>query len=192
MGVRFSRVDFPLFCTQGSELSFEEGDLLFILDQSDPNWWMARLDDKKGYIPSNYGEYRQWLGHGTNISSLWFCTEVDVPYTFSYVHHMLQWARRTWRFPSLMRQGVAIWPFCRSAWMQECQSTHWTKAGPPPSMQQHRGATLSASTGCWRNPSWRSTGRWCIFSIMNLVILWYSDFMMLKQRGLCPVNHLKK
>lgn len=39
---------------KGSELSFDEGDLLFILDQSDPNWWMARLDDKKGYIPSNY------------------------------------------------------------------------------------------------------------------------------------------
>lgn len=49
---------------QGSELSFDEGDLLFILDQSDPNWWMARLDDKKGYIPSNYGECRHWSARG--------------------------------------------------------------------------------------------------------------------------------
>ncbi|XP_045613639.1 osteoclast-stimulating factor 1 [Procambarus clarkii] len=36
------------------ELSFEEGDVLFILDRSNPNWWLATLENKKGYIPSNY------------------------------------------------------------------------------------------------------------------------------------------
>ncbi|XP_069936428.1 osteoclast-stimulating factor 1 [Cherax quadricarinatus] len=36
------------------ELSFEEGDLLFVVDRSDPNWWLANLDNKKGYIPSKY------------------------------------------------------------------------------------------------------------------------------------------
>ncbi|KAK7084045.1 Osteoclast-stimulating factor 1 [Halocaridina rubra] len=37
-----------------SELSFEEGDLLFIIDRTDPNWWLAKLENKKGYIPSNH------------------------------------------------------------------------------------------------------------------------------------------
>ncbi|CAG0878943.1 unnamed protein product [Darwinula stevensoni] len=39
------------------ELSFEEGDLLYITDQaSDPDWWMAATGDRKGLIPSNYVE----------------------------------------------------------------------------------------------------------------------------------------
>lgn len=36
------------------ELSFEEGDLLFIVDRTDPNWWLAKLENQKGYIPSNH------------------------------------------------------------------------------------------------------------------------------------------
>ncbi|XP_068205045.1 osteoclast-stimulating factor 1-like [Palaemon carinicauda] len=36
------------------ELSFEEGDILFVVDRSDTNWWQAKLDNKSGYIPSNY------------------------------------------------------------------------------------------------------------------------------------------
>lgn len=36
------------------ELSFEEGDLLFVLDRTDPKWWMAIIDRKKGYIPSDH------------------------------------------------------------------------------------------------------------------------------------------
>ncbi|KAA0184960.1 hypothetical protein HAZT_HAZT005156 [Hyalella azteca] len=39
---------------QASELSIEEGDLLFILDQSNSDWWKARLDDKEGLVPSRY------------------------------------------------------------------------------------------------------------------------------------------
>ena len=41
---------------QDMELSIEEGDLLFILDQTDANWWRAKLEDKEGLVPSNYGE----------------------------------------------------------------------------------------------------------------------------------------
>jgi len=39
---------------RNNELSIEEGDLIFILDQTDKNWWKAKLDDKEGFVPSNY------------------------------------------------------------------------------------------------------------------------------------------
>lgn len=42
---------------QPDELSFEEGDLLYVFDMtSDPNWWKARCERKSGLIPSNYVE----------------------------------------------------------------------------------------------------------------------------------------
>ncbi|XP_022253568.1 osteoclast-stimulating factor 1-like isoform X2 [Limulus polyphemus] len=45
-----------LFCS-ADELSFEEGDILYILDMiTDPNWWKASCDGKVGLIPSNYVE----------------------------------------------------------------------------------------------------------------------------------------
>jgi len=38
------------------DLGFKKGDLLYIMDASDENWWFARSKDtgKKGYIPSNF------------------------------------------------------------------------------------------------------------------------------------------
>ncbi|XP_076040410.1 osteoclast-stimulating factor 1-like isoform X2 [Oratosquilla oratoria] len=36
------------------ELSFEEGDLLFVVDQKNPEWWLARCGNEQGLIPSNY------------------------------------------------------------------------------------------------------------------------------------------
>uniref|UniRef100_A0A1B6D484 Osteoclast-stimulating factor 1 n=1 Tax=Clastoptera arizonana TaxID=38151 RepID=A0A1B6D484_9HEMI len=40
---------------QNDELSFVEGDLLYVFDQTtDPLWWKARCGDKTGVIPSNY------------------------------------------------------------------------------------------------------------------------------------------
>ncbi|XP_005098482.1 osteoclast-stimulating factor 1 [Aplysia californica] len=39
---------------QSDELSFDEGDLLYILDMKDPNWWKARCGKNSGLIPSNY------------------------------------------------------------------------------------------------------------------------------------------
>lgn len=41
---------------QDCELSFEEGDMLFITDRSDPTWWQAILDNKKGYVRSDHGQ----------------------------------------------------------------------------------------------------------------------------------------
>lgn len=39
------------------ELSFQEGDLLYVFDQvTDPNWWKARCGNRTGLIPSNYVE----------------------------------------------------------------------------------------------------------------------------------------
>ncbi|RXG57450.1 Osteoclast-stimulating factor 1 [Armadillidium vulgare] len=40
--------------TKPNELSFEEGDLLYVLDQSDANWWLARQDKSEGLIPSSF------------------------------------------------------------------------------------------------------------------------------------------
>lgn len=47
------------------ELSFEEGDLLYILDRvNDPNWWKAKCGEKTGMIPSNYvGEHTESVDH---------------------------------------------------------------------------------------------------------------------------------
>lgn len=46
-----------LFVLKSDELSFDEGDLLYILDFSDSGWWKAKCGDVCGLIPSNYGEY---------------------------------------------------------------------------------------------------------------------------------------
>ncbi|XP_065672988.1 osteoclast-stimulating factor 1-like [Hydra vulgaris] len=41
--------------TRGDELSFEEGDLLYIIDKTESTgWWKARVGNKTGLIPSNY------------------------------------------------------------------------------------------------------------------------------------------
>ena len=38
------------------DLSFRKGDLLYIINTDDRDWWFARSkdDSKEGYIPSNY------------------------------------------------------------------------------------------------------------------------------------------
>ncbi|KAK7115608.1 osteoclast-stimulating factor 1-like [Littorina saxatilis] len=38
------------------ELSFEEGDTLYILEQKDKDWWKAKCGRNSGLIPSNYVE----------------------------------------------------------------------------------------------------------------------------------------
>ena len=47
-----------VFAYQGSdedELSFEEGDLLYIVDdKSDKDWWRARCRGKEGLVPANF------------------------------------------------------------------------------------------------------------------------------------------
>lgn len=39
---------------QSDELSFEEGDRLYISDQSESGWWKATVKGKSGLVPSNY------------------------------------------------------------------------------------------------------------------------------------------
>ncbi|XP_024885697.1 osteoclast-stimulating factor 1-like isoform X1 [Temnothorax curvispinosus] len=42
---------------RADELSFEEGDLLYVYDRdTDPNWWRAKCGDQKGLIPATYVE----------------------------------------------------------------------------------------------------------------------------------------
>uniref|UniRef100_A0AAR2L021 Osteoclast-stimulating factor 1 n=1 Tax=Pygocentrus nattereri TaxID=42514 RepID=A0AAR2L021_PYGNA len=38
------------------ELYFEEGDILYISDTSDSNWWKGTCRGRTGLIPSNYGQ----------------------------------------------------------------------------------------------------------------------------------------
>ncbi|KAB7505394.1 Osteoclast-stimulating factor 1 [Armadillidium nasatum] len=49
--------------TKPNELSFEEGDLLYVLDQSNANWWLARQDKSEGLIPSSFA-------NGISVNSL--------------------------------------------------------------------------------------------------------------------------
>ncbi|XP_028411758.1 osteoclast-stimulating factor 1-like [Dendronephthya gigantea] len=41
---------------QKDELSFEEGDVLYIIHKAEEGWWQARVKNKVGLIPSNYVE----------------------------------------------------------------------------------------------------------------------------------------
>lgn len=53
--VQVVKAVYPYAAQRGDELSFEEGDLLYILDKSDTTgWWKARVGNKTGVIPSNY------------------------------------------------------------------------------------------------------------------------------------------
>lgn len=36
------------------ELNFSSGDIIEVLDQSDPSWWKGRLRGRVGLFPSNY------------------------------------------------------------------------------------------------------------------------------------------
>ena len=45
-----------LFHFKVDELTFDEGDILYIVDMTDTNWWKAKCQTKTGLIPSNYGE----------------------------------------------------------------------------------------------------------------------------------------
>lgn len=54
--VKVVRAVYKYVANNPDELSFEEGDTLYITDMSDPNgWWKAKCNNKAGLIPSNYG-----------------------------------------------------------------------------------------------------------------------------------------
>nr|ACO10542.1 Osteoclast-stimulating factor 1 [Caligus rogercresseyi] len=51
----FKRALFAFESSEPDELCFKEGDLLYIIDwKSNPDWWTAKLKDKKGLVPANY------------------------------------------------------------------------------------------------------------------------------------------
>jgi ankyrin repeat protein len=53
--LKFVRATFAYIAKESDELTFNEGDLLYILDwTSDPSWWKARCRGKEGLVPSNY------------------------------------------------------------------------------------------------------------------------------------------
>lgn len=55
--VKVVRALYMYTAQQPDELSFEEGDLLYILDQiSESGWWRASCGNRTGLIPSNYVE----------------------------------------------------------------------------------------------------------------------------------------
>ncbi|XP_063226089.1 osteoclast-stimulating factor 1-like [Bacillus rossius redtenbacheri] len=62
--VRVVRALFKYTAQHPDELSFQEGDLLYVFDEAtDPNWWKARCGNQTGLIPSNYVE-----NHGEEIN----------------------------------------------------------------------------------------------------------------------------
>jgi len=41
---------------EADELSFKAGDIVYVLDMSETDWWKARIKGKEGQVPSNYLE----------------------------------------------------------------------------------------------------------------------------------------
>ena len=50
------RAVFNYNAEEEDELSFSEGDILYVLDSSDPDWWKARCRGLEGLIPTNMVE----------------------------------------------------------------------------------------------------------------------------------------
>lgn len=47
---------YPYQAQRSDELSFDEGDTLYILEKNEDGWWKAKCSGKQGLIPSNYIE----------------------------------------------------------------------------------------------------------------------------------------
>ena len=53
--LKFVRAKFAYVAKESDELSFNEGDLLYILDStSDSSWWRAKSRGHEGLVPSNF------------------------------------------------------------------------------------------------------------------------------------------
>lgn len=50
----FVQAQFDFLAENPSQLSFCRGDILKILDCSDPHWWRGKLGVKMGLFPRNY------------------------------------------------------------------------------------------------------------------------------------------
>merc|ERR1719481_668650 len=54
--VKVMRAIYTYRAEEEDELSFSEGDILYILDQQDTDWWRARCKGKEGLVPVNHLE----------------------------------------------------------------------------------------------------------------------------------------
>jgi ankyrin repeat protein len=54
--VQVVKAIYPYTAQNSDELSFEEGDTLYIIEKQEDGWWRARCGKKEGLIPSNYIE----------------------------------------------------------------------------------------------------------------------------------------
>ena len=53
--LKFVRAKFAYLAKESDELTFNEGDLLVVLDStSDPAWWRAKCRGLEGFVPSNF------------------------------------------------------------------------------------------------------------------------------------------
>lgn len=48
------RAMYDFTAEEGDELGFSAGDIIEVLDHSDPSWWMGRLRGRSGLFPANY------------------------------------------------------------------------------------------------------------------------------------------
>nr|CCE46073.1 osteoclast-stimulating factor [Sycon raphanus] len=48
------RAQYAYQAQRGDELSFDEGDVLYVLEKGNDGWWKAKVSGKEGYIPYNY------------------------------------------------------------------------------------------------------------------------------------------
>lgn len=72
---------------QADELSFSEGDSLTILrrrDDTETEWWWARLNDREGYVPRNLLGVRRTQDTSTLVGRFMFsgCPSVHPPVSF--------------------------------------------------------------------------------------------------------------
>ena len=51
---RWAQALFDCAAERDDELSFQRGDVLLVVDDSDANWWQMALHDKVGYCPAAY------------------------------------------------------------------------------------------------------------------------------------------
>lgn len=52
--VKVYKALYPYTAQHSDELTFEEGDRLYISDQSEGGWWKGTVNGKSGLVPSNY------------------------------------------------------------------------------------------------------------------------------------------
>ncbi|XP_069590754.1 GRB2-related adapter protein isoform X1 [Ranitomeya imitator] len=51
---QFVQAQYNFISEKSSELSFQRGDIIEVMDNSDPNWWSGRISGRTGLFPRNY------------------------------------------------------------------------------------------------------------------------------------------